>query len=216
MVLSLHDVAISRRTGGVLIQPFSLTIGDGEIVTLMGPSGSGKSTLLSFIGGDLADAFAARGDIRRDGASMIGLAPEHRRLGRLFQDDLLFPHMTVAENLLFACPKAAQAERLARMRDALHHAELSDFENRPPHTLSGGQRSRVALMRALLANPAALLLDEPFNKLDRELRASIRDYTFSQIRARHIPALLVTHDPDDVPSDGRVFAISPSGEVRHV
>jgi putative thiamine transport system ATP-binding protein len=134
----------------------------------------------------------------------------------LFQDDLLFPHMTVAENLLFAIPKMPRAERLAMMRDALEQAERQGFEDRPPHTLSGGQRARVSLVRTLLARPNAILLDEPFNKLDAKLRASVRDYTFAQIAERKIPALLVTHDRADAPTHGRVLTITENGEVQDV
>jgi putative thiamine transport system ATP-binding protein len=142
--------------------------------------------------------------------------PEKRRIARLFQDDLLFPHMTVGENLLFAVPRLPKAERLSMVHIALQRTELSGFENRAPHTLSGGQRQRVALMRALLAKPAAILLDEPFSKLDRSLRGQMRDYVFSHIKARGIPAVLVTHDLEDAPKGGRVFEISEAGVLKHV
>ena len=193
LMLVLENISLSLA-GKALLKPFSLSLAEGEIVTLMGASGSGKSSLLSFIGGELAAHFTADGKVELNGVNLLALPPERRNIGRLFQDDLLFPHMTVGENLLFAIPKMPQAERVAMMRTALQRAELEGFENRPPHTLSGGQRSRVALMRALLAKPAAMLLDEPFSKLDRTLRAAVRDYTFAHIRARNVPALLVTHD----------------------
>ena len=122
--------------------------------------------LLSYIGGDLDPAFTGAGDVLLNGSSLVTLPPEKRRIARLFQDDLLFPHMTVAENLLFAVPALPRAERLAMVETALQRADLAGFGDRPPHTLSGGQRQRVALMRALLAKPAAILLDEPFSKLD--------------------------------------------------
>jgi putative thiamine transport system ATP-binding protein len=137
-------------------------------------------------------------------------------VARLFQDDLLFPHMTVGENLLFAVPALPQAERLAMVSLALQRAELAGFEQRAPHTLSGGQRQRVALMRALLAKPKAILLDEPFSKLDKALRGQMRDYVYSHIAARGIPAVLVTHDRDDAPPGGRVLEIVADGEVRDV
>jgi len=98
----------------------------------------------------------------------IGVAPERRRIGRLFQDDLLFPHLTVAENLAFGMPRGPRYERLRKIEAALAESGLEGLGGRPPHTLSGGQRARVALMRALLAEPRAMLLDEPFNKLDAE------------------------------------------------
>jgi putative thiamine transport system ATP-binding protein len=214
-MLELIDVTLSIDER-VLVQPFSLSIAAGEIVTLMGPSGSGKSSILSYIGGDLADGFIGNGNVVLNGKPVLVLQPEHRRIGRLFQDDFLFPHMTVAENLLFAVPHLPQAERIAMVAIALERADLASFGDRPPHTLSGGQRQRVALMRALLAKPAAILLDEPFSKLDKNLRGQMRDYVFSHIKARNIPALLVTHDRDDAPKGGRVFMISAEGNVTHV
>jgi putative thiamine transport system ATP-binding protein len=124
--------------------------------------------------------------------------------------------MTVGENLLFACPALAKSERIAMMQVALHRAGLEGFEDRPPHTLSGGQRQRVALMRALLAKPRSILLDEPFSKLDKTLRQQMREYVYGHIHSRGIPALLVTHDRDDVPAAGRVLEILESGDLRHV
>lgn len=215
-MLSLRHIALTMADGTLLIRPFSLEVAAGETVTLMGPSGSGKSSLLSFLGGDLTVAMTGAGDVTLNGSPILSLPPERRRIARLFQDDLLFPHMTVAENLLFAIPKAPQSVRLAKMQQALADADLEGFAGRPPHTLSGGQRARIALMRALLAEPLALLLDEPFGKLDRDLRATIRSFTFDHIRARAIPALLVTHDPEDVPPGGRVLEITAMGEIIHV
>jgi putative thiamine transport system ATP-binding protein len=214
-MLSLRDVSLVLQ-GKVLIKSFSLDVAPGEIVTLIGPSGSGKSSLLSFIGGDLDEVFTAQGEIVLTGERLNDLPPERRGVARLFQDDLLFPHMTVGENLLFAVPRMPQAERVAAMMVALKQAGLISFEDRPPHTLSGGQRSRVALMRALLSKPRAILLDEPFNKLDRELRVNIRATTFSQIAERRIPALLVTHDPEDGPPGGRILKLTAMGEVIDV
>lgn len=214
-MLQLLNISLSIE-GRSLIQPFSLAVKPGEVVTLMGASGSGKSSVLSFIGGDLDEAFKATGDIILNGKRLNDVPPERRGIARLFQDDLLFPHMTVGENLLFAVPNLPQEKRVAAMREALLRAGLDGFENRAPHTLSGGQRSRIALMRALLAKPAAILLDEPFSKLDEELRQTVRDYTFAHIAAQNIPALLVSHDRNDAAKGGRVMVISKSGEVRNV
>ncbi|WP_395663122.1 ATP-binding cassette domain-containing protein [Aestuariivirga sp.] len=198
--------------GKELIRPFSLDIAAGETLTLMGASGAGKSTLLSFIAGDLDLPFTATGSVSLEDEALGALPPERRRIGRLFQDDLLFPHLTVAENLLFGMPRGPRAERLAKVDAALAEAGLDGFGDRPPHTLSGGQRARVALMRALAAKPRAMLLDEPFNKLDAELRQAMRDFVFRHIAMRRIPCLMVTHDVADVPQGGRVMLLR-NGEV---
>jgi putative thiamine transport system ATP-binding protein len=190
-----------------IFETLSVTIEAGEIVTVMGPSGSGKTSLLSAVAGDLPDPLHCSGTVTLNGRDVTGLRPEQRRIGRLFQDDLLFPHLTVGENLLFGVERGSKFEREEMMKTALRRAELEGFQDRAPHTLSGGQRSRIALMRALLAKPDAMLLDEPFSKLDKALRASIRDYTFAHLRERKIPTLLVTHDSEDVPQDGRVIHV---------
>jgi putative thiamine transport system ATP-binding protein len=213
MALSLDHVSITRG-GEALIRPFSLSIEAGETVTLMGASGAGKSTLLSFIAGDLEAPFMATGSVTLEGRDLIGVPPERRRIGRLFQDDLLFPHLTVAENLLFGMPRGLREERLAKVEAALAEAELTGLGPRAPHTLSGGQRARVALMRALVAEPRAMLLDEPFNKLDTDLREAMRDFVFRHIAERRIPCLMVTHDKADVPGNGRVLLLK-GGEVTH-
>ena len=189
-------LAIDKR---VLLDGLHLDVTRGEIVTLMGSSGSGKSSLIAYICGSLDPAFAATGEVMLNGVNVIPLPIERRRIGVLFQDDLLFAHMSVGENLAFAVPQdVSRSERRARVSAALAEAELEGFEARDPATLSGGQKSRVSLMRALLAEPQAMLLDEPFSRLDAALRERIRSFTVQTIVARKIPALLVTHDDQDV------------------
>ena len=213
MALNLENVAIGLK-GQVLIKRFSLTIAPGEVVTLMGASGSGKSSLLSFIAGDLEKPFSADGRIILNGRFSGGLPPEDRNIGRLFQDDLLFPHLTVGENLMFGMRADHRRARASAIVAALRDADLKGFADRPPHTLSGGQRARVALMRALLAEPDAMLLDEPFNKLDAELRTGMRRFVFDHLAERKMPCLLVTHDRDDAPEGGRILKVTRDGEVR--
>jgi putative thiamine transport system ATP-binding protein len=187
--------------GQPLITDLSLHVAPGQIVTVMGASGSGKSSLLSYVCGTLPPAFMARGRVSLHDRVLDGLPPERRRIGILFQDDLLFPHLTVGENLAFAMPRNLRP-RQSHIAAALQDAELAGLAHRDPATLSGGQRQRVALMRALLAAPEALLLDEPFSRLDRDLRAQIRRFVFDHATRRGLPVLLVTHDADDAAAAG--------------
>jgi putative thiamine transport system ATP-binding protein len=192
------------RLGTRLLVELHTSVEPGQTLTLMGPSGSGKSAFLNYLCGVLAPAFSAEGRVLLDGLDITRLPPERRHLGILFQDALLFPHLSVAGNLLVALPSRAggRAERRAKVAAALAEAGLQGFGRRDPATLSGGQQARVALMRTLLANPRALLLDEPFSKLDATLRQRIRSFVFAEIRAYGLPAILVTHDPEDAAAAG--------------
>lgn len=201
-ILRLEGITVALD-GQPLIAGLSLVVAPGEVVTVMGASGSGKSTLLSWICGSVDPVFAITGRALLDGQDITRTAPEARRVGILFQDDLLFPHLSVGENLAFGIPRGVgRDDRRGRVADALAEAELAGFEDRDPATLSGGQRARVALMRTLMAEPKALLLDEPFSKLDAALRDRIRRFTFDHATERGLPTLLVTHDPDDAAAAG--------------
>ena len=209
MELRLENVAIAL--GDKPLLSLTETIGAGEVLTVMGPSGSGKSTLLAFVGGFLDPVFRATGRIWIDGRDVTHQAAEARHAGILFQDPLLFPHMTVAGNLLFglsADVKDRQTRRHA-VDQALDAFELAGLGERDPATLSGGQKARVALARVLLSQPKALLLDEPFSKLDAPLRRAMRDLVFTQARERGLPVLLVTHDEADAEAaNGKILRIS--------
>ncbi|MGB4360923.1 MAG: ATP-binding cassette domain-containing protein [Rhodoferax sp.] len=198
-----------KRGATTLLADFNLTVKPGEIVTVSGASGSGKSTLLNWMIGDLDPAFSATGELWLDERRLDGLPIEQRQLGLLFQDDLLFAHLSVGHNLAFALPGRVVGSRVRRQRieQTLTDMGLDGFYERDPATLSGGQRARVSLMRTLLAEPQALLLDEPFSKLDAALRSQFRAHVFAQITHQRIPTLLVTHDPADVPPGGRVIEI---------
>jgi putative thiamine transport system ATP-binding protein len=200
--LAVESAAIDLA-GRRLLGPISLQVRGGQVTTLMGPSGSGKSSLLAFLTGTLPPGFTAHGRVLLDGRDVTALPPEDRRIGILFQDDLLFPHLSVADNLAFGLPPGlSRGERRRRVEAALTEAELTGLGDRDPATLSGGQRARVALMRTLLAEPRALLLDEPFAKLDVALRGRLRRFVFEHARARGLPILLVTHDPADARAAG--------------
>lgn len=196
--------ALSVTLHGAPVVTVDANVAPGEVLTVMGPSGAGKSTLLAAIAGTLAPAFRLSGTVRLDGRDITGLPTEARHVGILFQDDLLFAHLSVAGNLAFGLPahvRGRQARR-ARVEDALADIGMAGFGPRDPATLSGGQRARVALMRMLLSEPRALLLDEPFAKLDLALRGQIRDLVFATARRRGLPVLQVTHDPADAEAAG--------------
>ncbi|MDO9165121.1 MAG: ATP-binding cassette domain-containing protein [Rhodoferax sp.] len=184
--------------GATLIRDLQLRVSSGVIHTVMGASGSGKSSLLAAICGTLPDGMVFEGEISLHGIRIERLPTEKRHIGILFQEDLLFAHMSVFENLLFAVPPGPRSERTARVVQGLQDLEMSQFAQADPATLSGGQRARVALMRALLAQPQALLLDEPFSRLDAALRGRMRDFVFKLVRKRGIPVLMVTHDVTDI------------------
>ncbi|MBA4260757.1 MAG: ABC transporter ATP-binding protein [Comamonadaceae bacterium] len=228
MTLSVHIATLGacrtpqsgrllRSAPGTLVQDLRFEVQPGQILTLMGASGSGKSSVLAAIAGTLgsvaegAEALCCAGSVRLDGEDITHRPTAQRGIGLLFQDALLFAHLTVAENLLFAVPPGARAQRLAAVQQALEEVGLPGYGARDPATLSGGQRARVALMRALLAQPKALLLDEPFSKLDAALREQFRAFVFEHIRARRIPAVLVTHDAADIADPALVVELAHAG-----
>lgn len=198
MSLILDAVAV-RLDGRLLVPPLSACVGPGEVLAVMGPSGSGKSSLLAWVAGLLQSPLQGEGVITLDGLDLGERPAEQRRLGLMFQDDLLFPHLDVLHNLLFALPAGPRATRIERAHEALAEAGLAGYASHHPHQLSGGQRSRVSLVRSLLAEPRALLLDEPFSKLDSALRAQMREVVWTTLRRRGLPAMLVTHDVQDLP-----------------
>jgi putative thiamine transport system ATP-binding protein len=207
-MLALDTITIASPQR-VLVQALSARVAAGEVLVVMGESGAGKSSLLAMLAGTLPEGFVASGAIRLDGERIDTVPTARRRVALLFQDDLLFPHMTVLENLLFAIPAAPRAERIAQAEAALGSAGLDGHGPRWPQQLSGGQRARVSVLRALLARPRALLLDEPFSRLDMALRARFRAFVFERIVEQRIPAVLVTHDPNDVPPGATVVELRP-------
>ena len=196
-MLCLRDITISIASETPLISGLSVDIAAGSLRLIQGASGSGKSTLLSVICGTADRNVRATGDVLLNGQMVSGLDAEDRRIGLMFQDPLLFPHMTVGDNLAIALAAHHQHDRKAQVSAALELAGLAGFEDRDPATLSGGQAARVALMRTLLAEPEALLMDEAFSALDPDLRHAFGGFVRTQIRDRGIPALLVSHDAAD-------------------
>lgn len=199
--LILDRVAITRN--GAPLVALDRVIAPGAVLTVMGPSGVGKSTLLAAITGTLAPGFACTGRIVLNGRDITGTPPHARRVGILFQDDLLFPHLSVGENLAFGLRGGGdRAARRARIGAALAEVGLDGYADRDPATLSGGQKARVALMRMLLSDPEALLLDEAFSGLDADRRARMRSLVFERAWTRGLPVLMVTHDAEDARAAG--------------
>lgn len=197
--LELRDLHITIN--GAPLVTVNTTVAPGQVVTIMGPSGVGKSTILAAITGSLAPAFRFSGQVILNGTDVTRLPPPARRIGILFQEELLFPHLSVGANLAFGLRRGAK-DRRAVIDTALRDIGLPGVADRDPATLSGGQKARVALMRMLLSDPQALLLDEAFSKLDTDLRAQMRELVFRHARARDLPVLMVTHDHEDAAAAG--------------
>ncbi|GAC16566.1 ATP-binding cassette domain-containing protein [Aliiglaciecola lipolytica] len=184
----------------------------GEVLTIMGPSGSGKSSLLNWLTGTLPSAFNATGEVWLNGLNIDNLPSHMRHIGVLYQDPLLFSHLSVAGNVAFAMRKGNKKQRQEKVEHALEQVGLKGMGKRHPDTLSGGQQARVALLRLLLSEPKAILLDEPFSKLDTQLRVDIRQLVFEQIREHTLPAIMVTHDHSDAEAaQGKVVTLQPLG-----
>jgi putative thiamine transport system ATP-binding protein len=201
--LALKNVTICKD-GSALFRPLDITVRPGRRVTVTGPSGSGKSSLLAWIAGVLPAPLTGVGEIALDGKAMNDVPAHLRRIGIMFQDDLLFPHLTVGENLAFGL---RPGEPKSQVQEALRLAGLPGLEDRDPATLSGGERARIALMRCLLSRPRALLLDEPFSRLDPVRWERMRAFVFEH--ARDLPILLVSHDPRDAQTADEVVELSP-------
>jgi len=212
---ALEVLSLGRRFGETTaVRNLDLAVGKGEVVSLVGHSGCGKSSLLRLIAGvDAPD----EGRIRIDGEEVAApgrfVEPELRRIGFVFQDYALFPHLTVAENVRFGLVAASKAEARERTRDMLGRVGLAAHAERYPHELSGGEQQRVALARALAPAPRLLLMDEPFSNLDRALREGVRRGTLSLIRRLGITAIIVSHDPEEALSSGDRVVLMHAGQI---
>lgn len=193
-VLELSDVGV-RIDDQPIVEGISFNLSEGQIGCLLGPSGCGKTTVLRAIAGFIAPAV---GEIRIDGAvaSVAGsaLAPERRRVGMVFQDFALFPHLTVRENIMFGLIQMGAAARAVRLGEVAELLEVGDFLDAYPHRLSGGQQQRAAVARAMAPRPRILLLDEPFASLDIELRGQIAKQIRSVLKQDGITVVLVSHN----------------------
>ena len=208
--LQIKNLQLYRQ--GELLLSLDEQIAGGEILTVMGPSGSGKSSLLNWLTGTLPNGFTAIGEVWLNDENVSHLPTHLRHIGVLYQDALLFSHLSVAGNIAFAMPKSNKnsnkKQRREKIEQALAQVGLAGMGDRHPDNLSGGQQARVALLRTLLSAPKAILLDEPFSKLDTQLRVDTRQLVFEQIRTHKLPAIMVTHDYSD--------AEAAKGKVIHL
>jgi ABC-type Fe3+/spermidine/putrescine transport system ATPase subunit len=220
MIIEIHGVV--KRFGAVTaVDAVDLTVADGELFTLLGPSGCGKTTLLRLLAGFYQpDA----GTIRFGDRVVNGLPPYERRIGMVFQNYALWPHMTVADNICYGLRlrRLAAAEVQARLHEGLRKVNLIGFEARYPGQLSGGQQQRVALARALVLNPDILLLDEPLSNLDAKIRIQVRAEIRRLQQELRITTIYVTHDQEEALSlsdrvavmrDGHVLQVGPPKEL---
>ena len=220
MIVTIQGVV--KRFGAVTaVDAVDLTVADGELFTLLGPSGCGKTTLLRL----LAGFYQPDGGTIRFGDRVVnGLAPYERRIGMVFQNYALWPHMTVADNIGYGLrlQRLPAEEVAARLREGLRKVNLVGFEARYPGQLSGGQQQRVALARALVLNPDILLLDEPLSNLDAKIRVQVRAEIRRLQRELAITTIYVTHDQEEALSlsdrvavmrDGRVLQVGPPREL---
>ncbi len=197
------------------VDDVTLAVADGELVALVGPSGCGKSTLLLLAAGLLEpDAGQVLVGDRVVAGGGAWVQPEDRRVGVVFQDAALFPHLRVADNVAFGVPRGR--DRAARVRELLELVELADHGRRYPHELSGGQQQRVALARALAPRPSVVLFDEAFGNLDHALRSSVREATAAALRSAGAAGVFVTHDQSEALAVGDRVCVMREGRFEHV
>ncbi|MCL4699079.1 MAG: ABC transporter ATP-binding protein, partial [Burkholderiaceae bacterium] len=220
MFLSLTGLALRyprAHAGRAAVEGVSLGLARGAIGALIGPSGCGKTSLLRLVAGlERPDAgrIAIEGEVLADAAARVHLAPEQRRIGMVFQDYALFPHLTIADNVAFGIADWARDKREARVAQMLDLVGLAHAAKRAPHQLSGGQQQRVALARALAPRPRLLLLDEPFSSLDVDLRERLAQEVRTILKESGTTALLVTHDQLEAFAVGDVIGVMNKGRLE--
>ncbi|WP_374302637.1 ABC transporter ATP-binding protein [Paracoccus sp. (in: a-proteobacteria)] len=210
---------VSRHFDGrAVLSDISLSIPAGKITCLLGQSGCGKSTLLRIISG--VDRPDPGGRVLVGGTEVAGpgrfVEPEDRRIGFMFQDYALFPHLSVADNLAFGLRHLSRPERRERVAEVVERIGLGHLLDRYPHSLSGGEQQRVALARALAPRPSILLMDEPFSNLDQGLRERVRRETVGILRETGTTAIMVTHDPQEALAVGDMIVLMRAGRIEQV
>ena len=212
---TLEALNITRRYGArAVVEDVTLSLAPGEIMALLGGSGAGKSTLLRLLAGlEPVESGEIRLGDRILSVPGRTVAPEQRRIGLIFQDFALFPHLTAARNVGFGLKHLCREDAAARIDRWIALLGLKDRAGAYPHELSGGEQQRVAIARALAPEPSAILMDEPFSGLDPALSGSVRDAALTAVRAAGIPALMVTHDPAEALESADRIAILSAGHL---
>lgn len=214
-MIEVSNLSKTYENGYEALKNVNFSVEKGELVCLLGPSGCGKSTLLNIISG-LLDATS--GDIKFDGQSVIGVAPEKRDIGFVFQNYALFPHMTAEENVMFPLTvgkgKISKKEARKNVQKYLKLTHIEDIAHKKPGQLSGGQQQRVAIARALVQQPKVLLMDEPLSNLDARLRLQIREEIRALVKEVGITTIFVTHDQEEALSIGDRIILLNEGIVQ--
>jgi molybdate transport system ATP-binding protein len=212
-----EGLSVTLRSAGPIALDLVLACAPGEVLGVVGPSGAGKTTLLRTIAGlhrVRSGRIAVDGEVWFDAEARIDLAPHRRRVGLVFQEHALFPHLSARANVAAALGDLPRSQRPARAAELLRRVHLEGLEGRKPHQLSGGQRQRVAIARALARDPKVLLLDEPFSAVDRRTRTRLHAEIAALREGLSIPMLLVTHDIDEVARLADRIAVLDAGILK--
>ena len=228
-VLSLSKLNVSYNSSASsqgkiqIIDELELQVNSGEIVALFGPSGGGKSTVLKAIAGLLDNV---SGDIIIGGKQVLGInsrgntstniATEDRKIGLIFQDYALFPHLTVAQNVAFGLDKLSRSARKAKVDSLLELIKMVEYSDRYPHELSGGQQQRIAIVRALACEPELLLFDESFSNIDPQFRFELISDIRALLKQHNIAALFVTHNQDEAFAFCDRIAVLNKGKIEQI
>lgn len=216
-LLEFENITMDYGNNIEVISQLSFTVEKGQIFTLLGPSGCGKSTILRLIAGLETPT---SGTIKIDGITVFdantNLTPDERKIGLVFQDYALFPHLSVFDNITFGLYGKSKDFKTKKANELLEIVDLIGFEDRYPHELSGGQQQRVSLARALATEPSLLLMDEPFSNLDTSLREKMRLDIYKIIKKTAITAIFVTHDQAEALSLSDQIAFLEAGKMAQV